>query len=63
MSSYAEFYRRSLEDRDAFWAEQARLIDWRQPPKTICDERRRRGALRHNRSDRRSNLRSTKFFE
>jgi propionyl-CoA synthetase len=37
MSSYAEFYRRSLQDRDAFWAEQARLIDWRQPPETICD--------------------------
>jgi propionyl-CoA synthetase len=37
MSSYAEFYRRSLEDRDAFWAEQARLIDWRQPPSKICD--------------------------
>ena len=35
--SYAEFYRRSLEDRDAFWAEQAKLIDWQQPPRTICD--------------------------
>ena len=30
---YAEFYRRSIEDRDAFWAEQARLIDWQQPPR------------------------------
>jgi propionyl-CoA synthetase len=37
MSSYAEFYRRSLEDRDRFWAEQAQLIEWRQQPKTICD--------------------------
>jgi propionyl-CoA synthetase len=37
MSSYAEFYRRSLQDRDAFWAEQARLIDWQRPPQTICD--------------------------
>ncbi len=37
MSSYAEFYRRSLEDRDGFWAEQARLIDWQRPPQTICD--------------------------
>ena len=26
---YAEFYRRSIDDRDAFWAEQARLIDWK----------------------------------
>ncbi|MDB5958518.1 propionate--CoA ligase [Ramlibacter sp.] len=34
---YAEFYRRSLEDRDAFWAEQARLIDWQTPPATLCD--------------------------
>ena len=34
---YAEFYRRSIDDRDAFWAEQARLIDWQQPPRTICD--------------------------
>jgi propionyl-CoA synthetase len=37
MSTYAEFYRRSIDDRDAFWAEQARLIDWKQPPQTICD--------------------------
>jgi propionyl-CoA synthetase len=37
MSSYAEFHRRSLEDRDAFWAEQARLIDWNREPQTICD--------------------------
>ena len=25
---YAEFYRRSIEDRDAFWTEQAALVDW-----------------------------------
>jgi propionyl-CoA synthetase len=37
MSTYAEFYRRSIDDRDAFWSEQARLIDWKQAPKTICD--------------------------
>ena len=37
MTNYAEFYRRSIEDRDAFWAEQAQLIDWQTPPKTICD--------------------------
>jgi len=37
MSTYAEFYRRSIDDRDAFWAEQARLIDWKQAPETICD--------------------------
>ncbi|MCB2032538.1 MAG: hypothetical protein KDF57_03990, partial [Ottowia sp.] len=31
MSSYAEFYRRSIEDRDGFWREQAALIDWQTP--------------------------------
>jgi propionyl-CoA synthetase len=40
MSSYAEFHRRSIEDRDAFWAEQARLIEWGQQPQTICDDSR-----------------------
>ncbi|WP_284155490.1 propionate--CoA ligase [Sulfuricystis multivorans] len=34
---YADFHRRSLEERDAFWAEQAQLVDWQTPPQTICD--------------------------
>ena len=34
---YADFHRRSIEERDAFWAEQARLVDWQTPPATICD--------------------------
>ena len=37
MATYAEFHRRSIEEPDAFWAEQARLIDWQTPPQTICD--------------------------
>ena len=37
MGAYAEFYRRSIEDRDAFWAEQAELIDWKTPPVQVCD--------------------------
>ena len=37
MGSYADFHRRSIEDRDAFWAEQAKLVDWQTPPKQICD--------------------------
>jgi len=37
MTSYAEFHRRSLEDRDAFWAEQAQLVDWQTQPTQICD--------------------------
>ncbi|HXE21763.1 MAG TPA: AMP-binding protein, partial [Rhodoferax sp.] len=37
MTKYADFYRRSLDDRDAFWREQAGLIDWNTPPRQICD--------------------------
>ena len=37
MTGYADFYRRSIDDRDAFWAEQAQLVDWHTPPQTICD--------------------------
>jgi propionyl-CoA synthetase len=37
MTSYAEFHRRSIEDRDAFWTEQAALIDWQQPFEQVCD--------------------------
>jgi propionyl-CoA synthetase len=36
-TSYADFYRRSIDDRDAFWGEQAELIDWQTPPQQICD--------------------------
>ena len=35
--SYADFYRQSLEQPEAFWAEQARLIDWFVPPQRICN--------------------------
>ncbi|RYG08359.1 MAG: propionyl-CoA synthetase, partial [Burkholderiales bacterium] len=35
--SYTAFYRRSVEEPEAFWAEQARLIDWQQQPQRICD--------------------------
>ena len=37
MQSYADFYRRSITERDAFWAEQAQLIDWQTPARQICD--------------------------
>jgi len=37
MGNYADFHRRSVEDRDAFWAEQAKLVDWHTPPTQICD--------------------------
>lgn len=35
--SYAEFHRRSIEDRDGFWREQAELIDWHRPFDQVCD--------------------------
>ncbi len=34
---YADFHRRSIEDRDGFWREQAQLIDWHRPFDQICD--------------------------
>ena len=37
MPHYADFHRRSIDERDAFWAEQARLIDWQAPPQQVCD--------------------------
>src|SRR3990172_4213771 len=37
MTAYAEFHRRSLNERDVFWAEQAQLVDWKTQPQQICD--------------------------
>ncbi len=37
MTKYRDFYRRSIDQRDAFWSEQAQLVDWQTPPQTICD--------------------------
>ena len=37
MRTYREFHRRSLEDRDAFWGEQAALIDWQSPFTSVLD--------------------------
>jgi propionyl-CoA synthetase len=36
-ATFAVFQRRSLDDRDAFWTEQAALIDWERPFTTVCD--------------------------
>jgi propionyl-CoA synthetase len=35
--NYRTFYRRSIDERDAFWAEQAQLIDWHRPFETVCE--------------------------
>ncbi len=32
IEDYRAFHRRSLEDREAFWMEQARGIEWRKEP-------------------------------
>ncbi|MFZ9408355.1 MAG: propionate--CoA ligase [Burkholderiaceae bacterium] len=34
---YADMYRRSLQDREGFWAEQADLIEWQTPPQKILE--------------------------
>ncbi len=36
-TTYTDFYRRSIDQPDAFWAEQAKLIDWQHPFDTVCD--------------------------
>ena len=37
MTSHKAFHRRSIEDREGFWTEQARLIDWRRPFEQVLD--------------------------
>jgi len=37
MGSFADFHARSIDDRDAFWAEQAKLVDWKVQPQRICE--------------------------
>ena len=39
MGSYADFHQRSIVERDAFWTEQAALIDWHKPFAEVCDYR------------------------
>jgi propionyl-CoA synthetase len=37
MAAFADFQAHSLSDHEAFWAEQAKLIDWQTQPQQICD--------------------------
>ena len=37
MATYREFHHRSLDDREAFWREQAALIDWHTPFTEVLD--------------------------
>ncbi|SFC40286.1 propionyl-CoA synthetase [Polaromonas sp. OV174] len=38
LTNYSDFYRQSVEQPDAFWAEQAQLIDWHQPFSRVCND-------------------------
>ena len=40
MTLYDAFYRRSIDDPDGFWTEQAALIDWERPFDQVCDDSR-----------------------
>jgi propionyl-CoA synthetase len=35
--TYQEFHRRSLQDREGFWTEEAKLVDWHKPFKQVLD--------------------------
>ena len=35
--SYADFYRRSIDEPESFWREQAELVEWHRPFDQVCD--------------------------
>src|ERR1051326_6158801 len=37
MTTYREFHRRSISDRDGFWAEEAKLVHWHKPFSKVLD--------------------------
>src|SRR5437660_8141029 len=37
MTTYGEFHRRSLEDREGFWRGQAALVEWHRPFRQVLD--------------------------
>ena len=37
MTTYREFHRRSLDDRDGFWRDEAKLVDWHRPFERVLD--------------------------
>jgi propionyl-CoA synthetase len=37
MGAYKDFHRRSIEKREDFWSEQARLVDWHRPFDRVLD--------------------------
>src|SRR5712675_3649636 len=40
MTTYREFHRRSIDDREGFWAQQAGLVHWHKPHAQVLDYRR-----------------------
>src|SRR5512143_1001277 len=37
VTTYRDFYRRSIDNRDEFWTEQAKLVDWHKPFTRVLD--------------------------
>ena len=37
MGTYQDFHRRSIDDRDSFWREEAQLVDWHRPFDQVLD--------------------------
>ena len=37
MANYRDFHRRSLAERDAFWAQEAQLVHWQRPFEKVLD--------------------------
>ncbi len=37
MGAYKDFHRRSIDSRDAFWTEEAKLVDWHKPFEKVLD--------------------------
>src|SRR5918912_3621143 len=37
MTTYRDFHRRSLQDREGFWREQAALVHWQKPFEKVLD--------------------------
>jgi propionyl-CoA synthetase len=37
MTNYSDFYQRSIQQADAFWREQAALVEWFSEPTQVCD--------------------------
>src|SRR5688572_29576529 len=37
MGTYKDFHRRSLEDREGFWKEEAKLVHWQRPFERVLD--------------------------